>query len=57
MTLIVICFYPAGQHGLYGAVPGQPGSGKALMLTIDETSILKNPRFIQEYRLKVTPHS
>jgi hypothetical protein len=30
---------------------------KALMLTIEETNIVENPRFILEYRLKVTPHS
>ena len=43
------------MHGLHGADPDQPGSGKKLSLKIEEIDAVKHPELIRQYGLKVTP--
>ena len=55
MAVRVICFYQPGCMGCMEQTPINTEVGKALNITIEEIDAIKNPQFIKEYLLKVTP--
>lgn len=55
MALRVICFYQPGCMGCMEQTPINTEVGKALNITIEEIDAIKNPQYIKEFLLKVTP--
>jgi len=55
MAVRVICFFQPGCMGCMEQTPINTEVGKALNLDIEEIDAVKNPQFIKEYQLKVTP--
>jgi thioredoxin 1 len=55
MTVRVICFYQPGCMGCMEQAPINAEVAKALSITIEEIDAIKNPHFIKEFSLKVTP--
>jgi len=55
MTVRVICFYQPGCMGCMEQTPINTEVGKALNITIEEIDAIKNPQYIKEFLLKVTP--
>jgi thioredoxin 1 len=55
MAVRVICFYQPGCMGCMEQTPINTEVGKALNITIEEIDAIKNPHFIKEFTLKVTP--
>ena len=55
MAVRVICFYQPGCMGCMEQTPINAEVAKALNITIEEIDAIKNPHFIKEFTLKVTP--
>ena len=55
MAVRVICFYQPGCMGCMEQTPINAEVAKSLNITIDEIDVIKNPQYIREFRLKVTP--
>jgi len=55
MTVRVICFYQPGCMGCMEQTPINTEVGKALNIAIEEIDAIKNPQYIKEFLLKVTP--
>jgi thioredoxin 1 len=55
MAVRVICFYQPGCMGCMEQSPINTEVAKALNLTIEEIDVIKNPQYIREFLLKVTP--
>jgi thioredoxin len=55
MALRVICFYQAGCMGCMEQTPINAEVAKSLSITIEEIDAIKNPQYIGEFQLKVTP--
>jgi thioredoxin 1 len=55
MTVRVICFYQPGCMGCMEQTPIDTEVGKALNIAIEEIDAIKNPQYIKEFLLKVTP--
>jgi thioredoxin 1 len=55
MAVRVICFYQPGCMGCMEQSPINTEVAKALNLTIEEIDAIKNPQYIREFLLKVTP--
>jgi thioredoxin 1 len=55
MAVRVICFYQPGCMGCMEQTPINTEVAKALTITIEEIDAVKNPHFIREFGLKVTP--
>jgi thioredoxin 1 len=55
MAVRVICFYQPGCMGCMEQSPINTEVAKALNLTIEEIDAIKNPQYIRELLLKVTP--
>ncbi len=55
MAVRVICFYQPGCMGCMEQTPINTEVAKALNITIEEIDAIKNPQFISEFGLKVTP--
>ena len=55
MAVRVICFFQPGCMGCMEQTPINIEVGKALNVEIEEIDAVKNPQYIKEYQLKVTP--
>ena len=55
MAVRVICFYQPGCMGCMEQTPINTEVAKVLNITIEEIDAIKNPHFIKEFTLKVTP--
>jgi thioredoxin 1 len=55
MAVHVICFYQPGCMGCMEQTPINSEVGKSLNTTIEEIDAIKNPQYIKEFLLKVTP--
>jgi len=55
MAVRVICFYQPGCMGCMEQTPINTEVAKALNITIEEIDAIKNPQYIKEFLLKVTP--
>ncbi|MDD5189119.1 MAG: thioredoxin family protein [Methanoregula sp.] len=55
MAVRVICFFQPGCMGCMEQTPINLEVGKILKLEIEEIDAVKNPQYIQEFHLKVTP--
>jgi thioredoxin 1 len=55
MAVRVICFFQPGCMGCMEQTPINLEVGKILNIEIEEIDAVKNPQFIKEYQLKVTP--
>jgi thioredoxin 1 len=55
MAVRAICFFQPGCMGCMEQTPINTEVGKALNLVIEEIDAVKNPQYIKEYQLKVTP--
>ena len=55
MALRVICFYQPGCMGCMEQTPINAEVAKSLNITIEEIDATKNPHYISEFQLKVTP--
>jgi thioredoxin 1 len=55
MAVRVICFFQPGCMGCMEQTPINSEVGKALNFDIEEIDAVKNPQYIKEYQLKVTP--
>jgi thioredoxin 1 len=55
MAVRVICFYQPGCMGCMEQTPINTEVAKALNITIEEIDATKNPHFIKEFDLRVTP--
>ena len=55
MAVRVICFFQPGCMGCMEQTPINAEVGKALNVEIEEIDAVKNPQYIKEYQLKVTP--
>ena len=55
MAVRVICFYQPGCMGCMEQTPINREVEKKLSLKIEEIDAVKNPQYIKEYQLKVTP--
>jgi thioredoxin 1 len=55
MGIAVLCFTQEGCMGCSEQAPINRGVEKDLHLGIEEIDIVKNPRFVRQYRLRVTP--
>ncbi|MDD5025313.1 MAG: thioredoxin family protein [Methanoregula sp.] len=55
MAVRVICFSQPGCMGCMEQTPINLEVGKILKLEIEEIDAVKNPQYIQEFHLKVTP--
>lgn len=55
MAVRVICFYQPGCMGCMEQTPINAEVSRALNITIDEIDAVKNPQYIAEFHLKVTP--
>jgi len=55
MAVRVICFFQPGCMGCMEQTPINTEVAKKLSLTIEEIDAIKNPQYIREFLLKVTP--
>ncbi len=55
MAVRVICFYQPGCMGCMEQTPINTEVAKSLNLLIEEIDAIKNPQYIKEFLLKVTP--
>ena len=55
MAVRVICFFQPGCIGCVEQTPINTEVAKALHITIEEIDAIKNPQYIREFLLKVTP--
>ncbi|OPY37588.1 MAG: Thioredoxin [Methanoregula sp. PtaU1.Bin051] len=55
MALSVICFFQPGCMGCMEQSPINNEVSKALKLKIEEIDATKEPKYIKQYSLKVTP--
>jgi thioredoxin 1 len=55
MAVRVICFFQPGCMGCMEQTPINAEVAKALNIIIEEIDAIKNPHFIKEFTLKVTP--
>ena len=55
MAVRVICFFQPGCIGCAEQTPINTEVAKALNITIEEIDAIKNPQYIREFHLKVTP--
>jgi thioredoxin 1 len=55
MAVRVICFYQPGCMGCMEQTPINTEVGKSLNIIIEEIDAIKNPQYIKEFLLKVTP--
>jgi thioredoxin 1 len=55
MAVSVICFYQPGCMGCMEQTPINNEVAQSLHLKIDEIDAIKNPQYIKQYSLKVTP--
>jgi thioredoxin 1 len=55
MAMRVISFYQPGCIGCVEQTPINTEVAKALHITIEEIDAIKNPHYIREFLLKVTP--
>jgi len=55
MAVRVICFYQPGCMGCMEQTPINAEVAKALNIPIEEIDAIKNPQYIKEFLLKVTP--
>jgi thioredoxin 1 len=55
MALRVICFYQPGCMGCMEQTPINAEVARSLNITIEEIDAIKNPDYIREFQLKVTP--
>ena len=55
MAVSVTCFYQPGCMGCMEQSPINREVAVALNVSIEEVDAVKNPRYIQQYTLRVTP--
>jgi thioredoxin 1 len=55
MAVRVICFFQPGCMGCMEQTPINTEVAKTLNLIIEEIDAIKNPQYIKEFLLKVTP--
>jgi len=55
MAVRVICFFQPGCMGCMEQTPINNEVGKALNVKIEEIDAVKNPQYVRDYLLKVTP--
>lgn len=55
MAVRVICFFQPGCMGCMEQTPINSEVGKALNVKIEEIDAVKNPQYVRDYLLKVTP--
>ena len=55
MGVAVLCFQQEGCMGCSEQVPINREVEKDLHLSIEEIDVVKNPRFVRQYHLRVTP--
>jgi len=55
MAVRVICFFQPGCMGCMEQTPINSEVGKTLNVTIEEIDAVKNPQYVRDYLLKVTP--
>jgi thioredoxin 1 len=55
MAVRVLCFFQPGCMGCMEQSPINREVGKTLGISIEEIDAVKNPHYIREYQLKVTP--
>jgi len=55
MALRVICFFQPGCMGCMEQEPINREVEKTLGVTIEEIDAVRNPQYIKDYQLKVTP--
>jgi thioredoxin 1 len=55
MAVRVLCFFQPGCMGCMEQTPINREVEKTLGITIEEIDAVKNPQYIREYQLKVTP--
>ena len=55
MAVRVICFYQPGCMGCMEQTPINTEVAKSFNITIEEIDAIKNPQYIKEFLLKVTP--
>jgi thioredoxin 1 len=55
MAVRVICFYQPGCMGCMEQTPINAEVAKSLNISIEEIDATKNPHYISEFQLKVTP--
>jgi thioredoxin 1 len=55
MAMRVICFYQPGCMGCMEQTPINAEVSRTLNITIEEIDAIKNPQYIGEFQLKVTP--
>jgi thioredoxin 1 len=55
MAVRVMCFYQPGCMGCMEQTPINTEVAKTLNLIIEEIDAIKNPQYIKEFQLKVTP--
>ncbi|MCX6698279.1 MAG: thioredoxin family protein [Methanoregula sp.] len=55
MSVRVICFFQPGCMGCMEQTPINNEVGKALNVKIEEIDAVKNPQYVRDYLLKVTP--
>jgi thioredoxin 1 len=55
MAVRVMCFYQPGCMGCMEQTPINTEVAKTLNLIIEEIDAIKNPQYIKEFLLKVTP--
>jgi thioredoxin 1 len=55
MVVRVICFYQPGCMGCMEQAPINTEVGKSLNIAIEEIDAIKNPQYIKEFQLTVTP--
>ncbi|MGE5832069.1 MAG: thioredoxin family protein [Methanomicrobiales archaeon] len=55
MGIAVLCFIQEGCMGCSEQAPINREMEKALRIRIEEVDVVKNPRFVAQYHLRVTP--
>jgi len=55
MAVRVICFFQPGCMGCMEQTPINSEVGKTLNVKIEEIDAVKNPQYVRDYLLKVTP--
>jgi thioredoxin 1 len=55
MAVRVLCFFQPGCMGCMEQTPINREVEKTLGITIEEIDAVKNPQYVREYQLKVTP--
>jgi len=55
MGIAVLCFLQEGCMGCSEQAPINRGVEKELRIRIEEIDAVKNPRFVRQYHLRVTP--